>query len=149
MATESQQRFVFFSLLELHSLQVSIEESFFMKAIPDCPWVLQKPGLPHLQCFQVWPMVQIPTCLLKNGDFFCMEKKLKRFPLAAVIFQPEIVALRTEQVHGICIWIWCLNIYLFFIRCRIGRKGSLHAFCWCENLYKKCWCLQLPQCRLA
>lgn len=87
---------------------------------------------------------------VKNGDFFLYGKKmLKLFTLAAVIFQPEIITLRTEQVHGICVWIWCLSIYLFFICCRTGRKGSLHAFSWCENLYKKCWCLQLPQCRLA
>lgn len=71
---------------------------------------------------------------VKNRDFFCMEKILKHFTLAAVIFQPVIIVLRTEQVHGMCIWIW----WLFLIHCRTGRKGSLHAFSWCENLNKKC-----------
>lgn len=126
MATKSQPRYrlVFSSSLELHSFQVSIEISFFIKGIPDCPWVLQKPGLPHLWCFQVWPVVQIPTCLLKAGIFLVGKKKMKHFTLAAVIFQPEIIALRTEQVHRMCVWIWCLNIYLFFIHCRTGRKGN-------------------------
>lgn len=39
---------VWFFPLGLHSLQVSTEISFSIKGVPDCPWVLQKPGLPHL-----------------------------------------------------------------------------------------------------
>lgn len=73
-ATAKMQFLFFFSFLGLHSLQVSTKISFSIKVVPDCPWVLQKPGLPHL-CFffQVWPMPQIPTCLLKAVLFFGVD----------------------------------------------------------------------------
>lgn len=130
-ATAKMQFLFFFSFLGLHSLQVSTKISFSIKVVPDCPWVLQKPGLPHL-CFFFSSLANatdtnmpVKSSFVFWSGFWSTLFSLQWFYLfVCLFFQFGIIALRRKWVHRTGIWIWRLTISLFFSHHRVGRKGS-------------------------